>query len=116
MDANTILQFLGPAIDDAVQRLRNRTKADGRDVRMCLTPAMDCAARLAGGGQSIATERLASWAPADVTTDALHTLVQDMVTAATPAIDWAAIRARQAGLDAELAQVRGTDRPNISCE
>ena len=113
MDANTILNMFGPVLADASARLLKRTKADSSDVQRIFTPVFESIARAAGGGHSV-IERLSSWGPGDVTQGAVRALVQDIVTASTPAVDIAAMRRHQEELEAEMAQIVRPDRPEIS--
>jgi hypothetical protein len=112
MDADTILKTFEPVLADASARLLKRTKADSSDVQRIFTPVFESIARAAGGGHSV-IDRLSSWGPADVTQGTLRALVQDIVAAATPAVDIAAMQRHQEALEAEMARIVRPDRPEI---
>jgi hypothetical protein len=115
MDDKTIGKIFMPVLADGMARLnRRRGNVDNRDVQVIFAPIIESITLAAGGGSAVASARLVSWAPADVTPEAVATLVQDIVTAATPAFDMADMRRRQAELEAEMSAIVRPDRPAIS--
>jgi hypothetical protein len=115
MDDKTIGKIFMPVLADGMARLnRRRGNVDNRDVQVIFAPIIESITLAAGGGSAVASARLVSWAPADVTPEAVAALVQDIVTAATPAFDMADMRRRQAELEAEMSAIVRPDRPAIS--
>jgi hypothetical protein len=115
MDDKTIGKIFMPVLADGMARLnRRRGNVDNRDVQVIFAPIIESITLAAGGGSAVASARLVSWAPADVTPEAVAALVQDIVTAATPAFDMADMRRRQAELEAEMSEIARPDRPAIS--
>lgn len=114
MDANEILRIFGPMLDDGLLRLGKRTgRVDNRDIISIFSPIVVCIALAAGADAASATGRLTSWCPADVTQEALRGLVRGIAESAIPAVDWDAVQRKQAELEAELATVRGAERPSL---
>jgi hypothetical protein len=105
MDAETVINAVSPLLTDGMQRLRVRTKADGRDVLAIFGPVMECAARLAGSDSAAARGRLRGWLPSDVCEIWLHDEVRAIVSEVP---NREAMKARQIALEAELKGSYGT--------
>ena len=112
MTAESVLAIFEPILTDARGRLARRAKANPEDVRKIFGPVFQSIARAAHVTDASALERLATWAPADVSEEGVSELVNKMLEPSDA--DLAERHRKQDALEAELRTIRNPERPPIN--